>query len=132
MALVQQKKNNLADAEKLYAQLLSVQPTHAAGTQQMGRMYVDKFKTSEDGGDIDKAMTCYERAFQLVKDPTSAVLEYLKITSSQGSNKQKIRAIAFIEKYMARFGSGSLGRENQIKQVLKGMGKIATHVEGGG
>ena len=95
----------------------------------MGRNYVDKFKVSGSSEDIDSAMTCYEKVFQLVKDPTAAVLEYLKIVSNMASNKQKIRAIAFIEKYMARFGSGSLGREAQIKQVLKGMGKIATRVE---
>jgi tetratricopeptide (TPR) repeat protein len=128
MALLKQRKSLFPDAEKLYATLLALQPTHSAGTQQMGRNYIDKFKAEGNHEDIDSAMTCYERAFQLVKDPTATVLEYLKIVSNMASNKQKIRAIAFIEKYMARFGSGSLGREAQIKQVLKGMGKIATKV----
>lgn len=129
LALVMHKKNRLDDAERLFSRLLTSSPTHAAGTQQMGRMYVDKFKLSNDPTHLEDAMTRYERSFQLVKDPTAAVLEYLKITSSLASNKQKIRAIAFVEKYMQRFGAGSLGKESTIKQVLKGMGAIATRVK---
>jgi tetratricopeptide (TPR) repeat protein len=129
LALVMHKKNRLEDAERLFINLLAVSPTHAAGTQQMGRMYVDKFKASQDSVHLEAGMTCYERSFQLVKDPTSAVLEYLKVTSTLASNKQKIRAIAFIEKYMNKFGAGSLGKESTIRQVLKGMGAIATRVK---
>lgn len=129
LALVMHKKNRLEDAERLFLNLLAVSPTHAAGTQQMGRMYVDQFKASSEPTHLEAGMTCYERSFQLVKDPTSAVLEYLKITSSMASNKQKIRAIAFVEKYMAKFGPGSLGKESTIRQVLKGMGAIATRVK---
>ena len=73
-------------------------------------------------------MTCYERSFQLVKDPTGAVLEYLKITSSMASNKQNT-CHRLRKKYMAKFGPGSLGKESTIRQVLKGMGAIATRVK---
>jgi tetratricopeptide (TPR) repeat protein len=128
LALAMHKKGRLEDAERLFSNLLTESPTHAAGTQQMGRMFVDRFKESNDQKHLETAMTCYERAFQLVKDPTTAVLEYLKFTSALAPNKLKIRAISFVEKYMKKFGPGSLGRESTIKQVLQGMGKIATRV----
>ena len=136
---------HIVHAEKLLKTLLGeTRGKHIAAMQQLGRVFVDKFKALNDKAEhtvIELSMECYESAINMKFDkgcpnpsssssPQTALLEYLKIIANFANNKQKMRAIAYIEGFMARaqekHGSlaGVFTQEVDIRQMLSNMGTI--------
>ena len=144
---------NVEKAEKLLKILLSeTQGKHLAGMQQLGRVMIDKYKALKSNGldpealaeHLDTAMDCYESTILMKLEKNdgktvssslasaassvqTALLEYLKIVSSFSNNRQKMRAIAFIETFMKKCtqqaGSVSavLPHEVDIRQMMRNM-----------
>jgi Zn-finger domain-containing protein len=82
---------------------------------------VDKFKRDKDEMDLDDAMVMYEKAIALLREPTPAILEYLKVVTTLANNAQKLRGIAFIDVCLK---NNTLTREADIKQLVRQMGKV--------
>lgn len=136
---------NILQAEKLLKTLLGeTRGRHIAAMQQLGRVFVDKFKALNNNAEhtvIELAMECYENAINMKfekgnpnpsssSSPQAALLEYLKIVANFANNKQKMRSIVYIEGFMARAQEkhGSLStvitQELDIRQMLSNMGTI--------
>jgi Tfp pilus assembly protein PilF len=122
-----EKKAFYENAEQLYTKLLTLNPKHAAGLQQMGRLEVEFFKLTKDASRMTNAQQYYERAIKFARNSTPVLLEYLKVSHIHGNNKQKLVTIAFIEAYINKH-AGTMGHVTEVRQMLKSMGKIATRV----
>jgi tetratricopeptide (TPR) repeat protein len=137
--------DNLLKAEKLLKSLLlETRGKHIAAMQQLGRVFVDKFKALNNKDEytvIELAMECYENVIKMKYEkgnpnpnssssPQTALLEYLKIVSNFANNKQKMRAIGYIEAFMtqAKNDHGGLDavftQEIDIRQILGSLGTI--------
>jgi hypothetical protein len=114
----------------MFRKLLDVNPKHAAGIQQLARVLVDIFK---EGGQtvsnktsvksefapaspFDESMDMYERAINVVKEPGIVAIEYVKVVTSYGSNRQKLRAISVMDDVLK---TKKLVKESEIKQILE-------------
>jgi len=123
-------KKNLNQSEIMFRKLLDVNPKHAAGIQQLARVLVDIFK---EGGQtvsnktsvksefapaspFDESMDMYERAINVVKEPGIVAIEYVKVVTSYGSNRQKLRAISVMDDVLK---TKKLVKESEIKQILE-------------
>lgn len=123
-------KRNLNQSEIMFRKLLDVNRNHGAGIQQLARVLVDIFK---DGGQstssktsvksdfvpaspFDEAMDMYERAITVVKDPGTVSMEYVKVVTSYGSNRQKLRAISVMDDVLK---TKNLIKGTEIKQILE-------------
>ena len=123
-------KRNLNQSEIMFRRLLDVNSKHGAGIQQLARVLVDIFK---DGGQttsnktsiksehvpaspFDEAMDMYERAISVVKDPGIVSMEYVKVVTSYGSNRQKLRAISVMDDVLK---SKNFIKGPEIKQILE-------------
>jgi hypothetical protein len=60
-------------------------------------------------------MDMYERAITVVKDPGTVSMEYVKVVTSYGSNRQKLRAISVMDDVLK---TKNLIKGTEIKQIL--------------
>lgn len=123
-------KRNLNQSEIMFRKLLDVNRNHGAGIQQLARVLVDIFK---EGGTttsnktsvksdfvpaspFDEAMDMYERAIGAIKDPGAVSMEYVKVVTNYGSNRQKLRAISVMDDVLK---NKNLIKGAEIKQILE-------------
>ena len=117
---------------------------HAAAMQQLGRVFIDKFKAlgnKEECNVIELAMECYENTINMKLEksvpnpkssssPQAVLLEYLKVVSNFANNKQKMRGVAYIENFMSKvqeqYGnlSAVISHELDIRQMLSNLGTV--------
>ena len=110
-------------AEKLLSTLTRKQGhKHAAAMQQLARVYLDKYKASADQREFEACLRTYEKTIDLLAsgDPALCMIEYLRAVTEHGSNRQKTRAISFIDGALTR----PMARESDIRTMVASMRRL--------
>ena len=122
--LMHKHRGDLHAAEKLLLSLCaSSSHKHVAAMQQLGRLHLDKFKLTADQRDLDASLRSYEKTTDLLagKDPALCMIEYLRVVMQHGSNRQKTRAVVFIEGALA---NKSIGRASDIAAMITSIKRL--------
>lgn len=114
--LLYKTKSNVQGAVELLNSLLVRSPTHSSALQYLARIHVDLYKEQSLIVLLDKAMEYYERAITLQKEAGSTIVEYLKVVSTCGSNRQMQRSVSFM--VHASHDKVASGKDAEIRHLL--------------
>lgn len=119
--LMHKHKGNFAGAEGLLLKLAAKSPPHASSLHQLGRVYLDKFKADGDQRDLENSIKYFEKAVEVLRDPSMCMMEYCKVVSECGSSRQKTRAISYMDSVLGR---KKVGRETDIRSMTSALQKL--------
>lgn len=110
--LLYKHRSELHLSEDYLKKLVTIAPKHGAALQQLARINVDFHKATLDEGkvsnlnnvtdanvsvnNLDFAIDYYEKTLAVLPDPGSCALELIKVVSTYGTNRQRLRAIASV------------------------------------